>query len=41
MFYINKLIHKVEFCVSSFLEGKNNSDEDGAEHVELVEQGCN
>ena len=30
------------FGVSDFLEGKNNVDKDGVEHVvELVAQGCN
>ena len=34
-------MYKVVFGVSCFLDGKNNLDEDGVEHVELVEQGCN
>ena len=31
----------VVFGVSCFLEDNNNLDEDGVEHVELVEQDCN
>ena len=34
-------MYKVVFSVSFFLEGKNNLDENGVEHIELVEQGCN
>ena len=42
MFYINKSMQKVVvFGVSCFLEGKNNLDGDGVEHVELAQQGCN